>query len=193
MRARNSSSHPSASAEPSSCRSSITSTTGSSSESRPGSSRSSTASPSLARVNPLDQLLFVDRAGQRVDQREPEALCIALAGLEPNPGDPLAEAPRLDPRAQQHRLAAPGGAADEHHPAGRGRREPLEQRLAADHPVSCGQALWPGLTHWGWSFGGLARGEHEPLMPISSPHADGPQAAIHRDQIVHPTAVPHPW
>jgi hypothetical protein len=100
------------------------------------------------RGDPLGQLLAV-RIGKRVYHREPEVLGVVFAALDRNPGDPLVEARRLSPGAEQHRLAAAGGAADERHPARGDGREPFEQRLALDQPDPNWEALLLGLTRCG--------------------------------------------
>ena len=105
----------SASGERSSCRSSTTSTTGSSSASR---SREQRLDHGLAAerrrgADALDQPLLADGAGQRVDDRQPEVLRVLLAALDRHPRDAVRRGLGLGPRAQQDRLAAARGRAQQ--------------------------------------------------------------------------------
>ena len=65
---------------------------------------------------------------------QPEPLRVPLAALDRHPCHPVREPRRLDPRAQQHGLAAAGRRADEHHPARARARQPLEQGRPLHHP-----------------------------------------------------------
>jgi hypothetical protein len=96
-----------------------------------------------SRVSALDQ---PRRIGKRMDDCQPEVLCILLAAVDPDPGDALAEVLDLDPRSQQLGLTASGGGADQDHGTAGYRREKCQQPLAADHPTSSGE-LRPGPGH----------------------------------------------
>ena len=96
---------------------------------------------------PLDDRLAAERrrrsdaldgaigAGQRVDDRQPEALRIALAAFHGDRGDAIGDPRGLDPGPQEDGLAAPGGRTHEHHLARAGRRQPVEQRPPRDEPA----------------------------------------------------------
>ena len=75
--------------------------------------------------------------GEGVDNREPEALCVALSALDRDPSHLILQARRLDPRAQQYRLTAPGRRTHQHHPARLRRRQTLEQGVPLDESVRC--------------------------------------------------------
>ena len=64
------------------------------------------------RADPLDDLV-AGRIGERVDQREPEALRVALAALDRDPGDALVRLGR--PQAEEDGLPAASGRTDERH------------------------------------------------------------------------------
>ena len=85
--------------------------------------------------DPLHQPVLADRAGELVDDRQPEALRVSLATFDGDPCDPVAQPLGRDPRSQQDGLAASRGRAHEHDSA-RGRRQPVEQRRARHQPTS---------------------------------------------------------
>lgn len=62
------------------------------------------------RLDALDQVVGTR---ERIVHGEPEPLAVALVALDRDPRDAVRRPGRLDPRAQQHGLAAPGRRADE--------------------------------------------------------------------------------
>ena len=80
-------------------------------------------------ADPLHQPGLADRGGELVDDRQPEALRIALVTLDRHPGNPIGQPLGLEPGPQQHGLAAAGGRACEDRPRLAGR--PTAARTAA--------------------------------------------------------------
>ena len=70
------------------------------------------AGEARCRTDPLDDLV-AGRIGERVDQREPEPLRVALAALDRDPGDGLVRLGR--PRAEENGLPAARGRTHERH------------------------------------------------------------------------------
>ena len=81
----------------------------------------------------LDRLLHAGGAAQRLDDRQPEVLDIALVALDGHPGGSLAQTGGLDPRPEQDRLAAARRSRDEGDAACETRREQLEERRPRHH------------------------------------------------------------
>ena len=69
--------------------------------------------------------IAADRSASASIDGQPEPLPVALAALDRHPCRPIAEPGRLQPRADQHRLAAPRRAAHHGHAARRRGRQPL--------------------------------------------------------------------
>ena len=118
----------------SSCRSSITSHSGSRSELRSSSNRPTTFAPSRCRGG--RQLPHPFRSGtglaQRVENGEPEHLRIVLLTPHRHPRRAVAETLRGDPGAQQERLPASRRCRHVHHPLRRAQQ--LEQAGPRDQP-----------------------------------------------------------
>ena len=70
------------------------------------------------RADPLDDLV-AGRAGERVDEVEPEPLRVTFLAIDRDPGHGLVRLRR--PIAQKNRLPASRGCADERHRARSGR------------------------------------------------------------------------
>ena len=96
--------------------------------------------------HPLHQLVLADGAGELVDDRQPEALRIALVALNRDPGDAIGRPLGLDPGPHQHGLAAARGAAYENDLPGAGRRQPVEEQPARHKPARSRQALEVGVA-----------------------------------------------
>ena len=88
------------------------------------------------RAHPCHELARPRQAGERIDDRHPEPLTIALTAVDRDPRRPTSESLALQPGARQHRLAAARRPAHDHHAARRNRRQPLEQRPPLDHRVA---------------------------------------------------------
>ena len=78
------------------------------------------AAKSGRRTDPLDGTGC--RPRERVDHRQPEVLRVSFALLDRSPRRLLREPGGVEPRAQQHRLTAARGSADQNDTVGRGRR-----------------------------------------------------------------------
>ena len=81
-----------------------------------------------SRADPRDRRVSADC----VHHGQPEPLPVALAALDRHPCRPIAGPGRLQPRADQHRLATSRRAAHHDHAAGRRGRQVLEQLAALD-------------------------------------------------------------
>ena len=113
----------------------MTSRTGSSSERAPDDDAldDGFAVESGRRAEILDRPLHAGDAAQRLDDRQPEVLPIALVAFDGHPGGPLAQTGGLDPRPEQDRLAAARRSRDERDAARESRRKPLEERRPRHH------------------------------------------------------------
>ena len=99
-------------------------------------------------LDPLHERVRADNTGERVDDRQPEALRIALPAFHRDPDDPIGRPRRLDPGSQQHGLAAPRGRAHEDHLARANSRQPVEE----SSPRYSGQPLGAGAVHVAYSI-----------------------------------------
>ena len=86
-------------------------------------------------ADPLHQPGLADRGGELVDDRQPEALRIALVTFDRYPGNPIGQPLGLEPGPQQHGLAAARRRAYEDDLAWPGGRQPLEQQGAWHQPA----------------------------------------------------------
>ena len=146
--------------------------------------------PAAARPRPRREIPASGRAARRSRRSppasasitdEPEVLRVSFARLDRDPRRLLGEPVGLEPRAHQHRLAAARGSADENHTVGRGRRQPLEQRLAAHQPA-LGRRLSLGCER-------ARTGERGVAMPPSGTRTVAVPVAVHRQPVSRAAAV----
>ena len=144
-----SSSSRSASAERSSCRSSITSTTGSLERAQVGQQPldDRLAAEGRRGADPLDRARLAGRAGELVDRPRARSAAHRARRARPTPRRPDRPAPRTRPRSAQHRLAAarPARTRAPTSPGPSG-RQPVEQRAARHQPARGRQALRAGAA-----------------------------------------------
>ncbi len=81
----------------------------------------------------LDRLRHAGDAAQRLDDRQPEVLPIALVAFDGHPGGSLAQTGGLDPRPEQDCLAAARRSRDESDAARETRRKQLEECRPLHH------------------------------------------------------------
>ena len=100
------------------------------------------------RADALHEPRAAHGTGERLDDRQPEPLRVALPALDGRPRH-AAPADGIGPRAQERGLAAARRRAHHDDAARTGVRQEMEQRVAPDQPAFAGSTLRPGAAR-GW-------------------------------------------
>jgi hypothetical protein len=87
----------------------------------------------------LDERVLADPVTQAADQREPEALRVALTPVERDPGDPQSRLRLLQPGTQQECLAAARGRRHDGDAPRQRTVEDIEQLAASDETSRAGR------------------------------------------------------